>query len=320
MNALPSRPMGHRRSRRGPAPRQNAPMHALDTHRPILEALAYRMLGSAAEAEDVVQDTFVRALTRPPATDRPVRPWLVRVTCNLARDRLRKRKVRAYHGPWLPEPMAAPPMDPAADPELNLRLAQTATLAWLVAAEALTPEQRAVILLREVLDWSVTEVGAAIDRSPGAVRSLHLRARRALHGAPTPTPDPDALRAHQDALQALIDGLLAGDQAALERLLTDDVVLTSDGGGEVHAIGKHLVGPARVARVALALAAKSAEHLEMRVALINGLPALLERTAPHRSPRWPTTSLTSVVLGPDGRIARVFNVVAPSKLTQVGLD
>ncbi len=292
----------------------------LEAHRPILKALAYRMLGSAAEAEDVVQDTFVRALAKPPQTDRPVRPWLVRVTCNLARDRLRKRKVRKYHGPWLPEPISEPPtIDPAADPELHLRLSQTATLAWLVAAETLTPEQRAVVLLREVLDWKVTEVGAALGRSPGAVRSLHLRARRALAEAPTPAPGPKVLQAHQQALQALLEALLAGDQKALEALLSEEVVLSSDGGGEVHAVGKLLFGPSRVAKVALALSKASGEHQDLRLELVNGLPAVIEQTAPHRLPRWPTTSLTSIVLDSDGKIVRLFNVVAPSKLGQVGV-
>ncbi len=291
---------------------------ALDAHRPLLESLAYRMLGSAAEAEDVVQDTFVRALARPPRSDRPMRPWLVRVACNIARDRLRKRKVRAYRGPWLPEPMAAPPTDPRADPESSLRLAQTATLAWLVAAEALTPEQRAVLLLRDVFDWDVAEVCAAVERSPGAVRSLHLRARRALADAPIPALDPQTLRAHERALHGVLRALLEGDEGALQRLLSDDVVLRSDGGDEVHAIGRRLVGSARVARVALALARASGPPEAVRIVQINGLPAIIERSPLHRLARWPTTSLTSVVLGPDGRIAQVFSVVAPSKLTRIG--
>lgn len=284
----------------------------LDVHRPLLKALAYRMLGSASEAEEVVQDTFVRALMHPPDPDRPVRPWLVRVACNLARDRLRKRKVRAYHGPWLPEPMATPPTDPMADPESRLRLSQTATLAWLVAAEALTPEQRVVVLLWDVLDWEVAEVGAVIARSPGAVRSLHLRARRALEDAPIPAPDPITLRAHQRALSALLDALSARDQSALAQLLSDDVELCSDGGGEVYAIGKRLTGPSRVAKVLLAMSSGSASAVEVCVA--NGLPAVIVRDPEPPLPRWPTISLTSVLAGRDGRIVRIFNVVAPSKL------
>ncbi len=285
-----------------------------EAHRPLLEALAYRMLGSVSDAEDVVQDTFMRTLTSPPDASRPVEPWLVRVACNLARDRLRKRKVRTYHGPWMPEPMLTPPTAQGADPEVHLRLAQTATLAWLVAAETLTPEQRAVVLLREVLDWNVIEVGAALDRSPGAIRSLHLRARRALADAPIPTPDADALRVHQDVLRALLDALSAGDEHALRSLLSEDVVLRSDGGGEVHAVGRLLTGQTRVAQVAMALARASGSPLAVRVDTVNGFPAVIEHTRPHRAPRWPTTSLTTIVLGADGRVARVFNVVAPSKL------
>lgn len=293
-----------------------AVMH-LDDHRPILEALAYRMLGSASEAEEVVQDTFVKALTHPPALDRPLRPWLVRVACNLSRDRLRRRRTRAYHGPWLPEPLREPPQDPSADPETRLRLAQTATLAWLTAAEALTPEQRAVILLRDVLDWDVPEVGEVLDRSPGAVRSLHLRARRALSDAPTPAPTPETLDAHMRALQALLVALIARDPAALERLLADEVVLHSDGGGEVHAIGKVLTGADRVARVLSSIARASGAVVDAEIAIVNGLPCVLVQNAPHTMPRWPTHSLFMPVLGPDGRVSRVLNIVAPTKLARL---
>lgn len=292
----------------------------LEIHRPLVQALAYRMLGSAADAEDVVQDTFLRALTHPPEMDRPVRPWLLRVACNLAKDRLRRRKVRDYHGPWLPEPMAEPPTDASADPEVRLRLAQTATLAWLTAAEVLTPEQRAVFLLREVMDWEVDEVAETLGRSPGSVRSLHLRARRALGAASLPSPEPKVLQAHREALARLLQALLQQDTAALEELLAPEVVLHSDGGGEVHAVGKQLYGAARVAKVAVALVRASAETLELRVERVNGMPAVIERTRAHRSARWPTTSLTSVVLGPDGRVTHIFNIVAPSKLTRIGLE
>lgn len=290
---------------------------SLEAHRKLLEALAYRMLGSIAEAEDVVQDTFIRALTSPPDLERPLRPWLVRVACNLAKDQLRKRAVRSYRGPWLPEPTSTPPTDPSADPELQLRLAQTATLAWLAAAETLTPEQRAVVLLRDVMDWSVSEVGAALERSSGAVRALHTRARRALDDVLIPSLDSDSLRAHQRALEELLNALSTGDEGALEKLLANDVVLSSDGGGEVYAVGRLLVGARRVASVVIALVKASSAPQSVRIIDVNGMPTIIEHDAPHRLSRWPTTSLTSVVLDSSGQIARVFNVVAPSKLTHI---
>ena len=294
--------------------RDDAAVSTLHHHRPLLHALAYRMLGSATEAEEVVQDTFVRALASPPDPARPIRPWLVRVTCNLARDRLRRRRTRAYHGPWLPEPLRSPPEDPSADPETRLRLAQTATLAWLTAAEALTPEQRAVVLLRDVLDWDVDEVCGVLDRTPGAVRSLPLRARRALADAPVPDATPESLQAHHKALQALLVALVARDEAALHRLLAEDVVIRSDGGGEVHAIGKVLVGRERVAHVVLAIAVASGQVTTAEIVEVNGLPAFIARSEPHPMPRWPTRSLLSPVLGADGRIVALLNIVAPTKL------
>lgn len=284
--------------------------HELEPHRPTLEALAFRMLGSASEAEEVVQEAFIRALLQPPVLDgRPLRSWLVRVTCNLARDHLRKRKVRAYHGPWLPEPVRSPPSDPTLDAESQLRLSETATLAWLVAAEALTPEQRAVFLLREVLEWEVQEVGQALERSPGAVRSLHLRARRALVDAPIPSPDPSTLRAHRRALHAMLTALASRDLGAVQALMTPDVTLLCDGGGEVYAAGKALRGAERVARVLMNLSAAS---IQLDIEHINGLPAVVERSPPQ--PGWPSVSVTAIALGPDGRICALYNVVAPSKL------
>jgi RNA polymerase sigma-70 factor (ECF subfamily) len=288
----------------------------LETHRPLLRSLTYRMLGSAPDADDVVQETFVRCLARPPDLDRPLRPWLVRVACNLARDRLRARRRRSYPGVWLPTPMPTEHIDPAPDPERRARLAQSATLAWLVAAERLTPEQRAVIVLRDVFDWSVEEVASLLDRSPGAIRGLHHRGRAALVDAPLPTPSPEVVARHRRALEGLIGAILSGDVELVGRLFHDDAVLLSDGGGEYFAAGKPIVGGSAVARLLLQLVSKAAPPTAVEIVELNGLPALHLRSDETR-PRWAPRSVVAITTDEQGRIVRILNVLATAKLVAV---
>jgi RNA polymerase sigma-70 factor, ECF subfamily len=153
----------------------------------FLWGLAYRMTGIAADADDVVQETFARAIEHPPPrVDEPLRPWLTRVALNVARDALRRRKRRAYVGPWLPSPVETADLDelpesaPGADVRYDLR--ESASYAFLVALEALTPQQRAVLLLRDVLDYSVHETAEALSLTEGNVKTTHHRARRVMEG------------------------------------------------------------------------------------------------------------------------------------------
>ncbi|HKK50506.1 MAG TPA: sigma-70 family RNA polymerase sigma factor, partial [Myxococcota bacterium] len=152
----------------------------------MLFGLLYRLTGSFADAEDLVQSTFERALERPPPeTDRPWRPWLVRVAMNLGRDHLRRRRRRRYDGPWLPAPMPTPDM-PSAEEESGLdapepwstqgryELMESVSYAFLLALEELTPSQRAVLLLRDVFDYSGRETAEALELSEPGVRQ-HLR-------------------------------------------------------------------------------------------------------------------------------------------------
>src|SRR5262245_3850197 len=163
-----------------------APMtHSLEPHRRALLGLCYRMTGSAADAEDLVQETFRRALERPPADlDAPLRPWLTRVATNLCIDSLRKRKNEPYFGPWLPSPVETDAIkdDLTPSPEARYGVLESATLAFLIALEALTPQQRAVLVLRDVLGMSGPEVAEALEMSEANVRVSHHRARHALEG------------------------------------------------------------------------------------------------------------------------------------------
>src|SRR5262245_27041878 len=159
-----------------------------DEHRRFLWGVCYRMTGSAADAEDIVQDTFVRALEKPPADmEAPLRPWLVKVALNLSRDQLRRRRRREYFGPWLPSPVMTEensPLDfnhPATQeisPVAHYDLTESVTLAFLLALEALTPAQRAVLLLRDVFDYSTDETAAALEMTESNVKVTLHRARR----------------------------------------------------------------------------------------------------------------------------------------------
>ena len=161
---------------------------ALETDRRLLWGLCYRMTGNAADADDLVQETFVRAIEKPPRrANEPLRPWLVRVAMNLSRDLLRRRKRRGYVGPWLPSPVPTDEESPASyeplapsenSPAARYDLMESVSFAFLLALEALTPSGRAVLLLRDVFDYSTSETAEALDITESYVKVLLLRARR----------------------------------------------------------------------------------------------------------------------------------------------
>jgi RNA polymerase sigma-70 factor (ECF subfamily) len=306
-------------------PDRAAPLAALfHAQRKALWGLAYRLTGSAEDAEDVVQEAFVRLLATPPdAPAAELGRWLARVATNLGVDALRRRRRRAYVGPWLPSPVetdAADPLDAQAsdlpDPERRYSLAESATYAFLLALEALSPRQRAALLLRDVLGHSGAETAELLGTTEGNVRVLHLRARRALapyDGARcVPTP---ALRArHQAALSRFLDCLQAQDARGLEALLTESVETVTDAAGEYTALAAPLAGRARVARLYLTAALhrqQGGTRTEMR--LVNGLPAaLITLLAPVR--RQAPRSLLRCELDETGRIRGVHAILAPRKL------
>src|SRR5262249_35064046 len=159
-----------------------------DEHKRFLWGMCYRMTGSAADADDIVQDTFVKALERPPTDlEAPLRPWLAKVALNLSRDQLRKRRRREYFGPWLPSPVSTEgdtpldldqPIEPESSPAAHYDLIESVTLAFLLALEALTPAQRAVLLLRDVFDHSTSETAQTLDLTKSNVKVILHRARQ----------------------------------------------------------------------------------------------------------------------------------------------
>lgn len=299
-----------------------------DAHRSFLWGLCYRLTGSAADADDLVQETFVRAMTRPPArTDEPWRPWLVRVALNLGRDLLRKRRRRRYEGPWLPSPVEAgepdpPSFEPAAgsggSPAARYDLIESVSMAFLLALEALTPAQRAVLLLRDVFDYSVRETAAALGLSETNVKTTHLRARRtmAAYEAERRPLTPAVQARTRAALERFLGCLARQDVRGVEAMLADGVRALSDGGGEFAAARAPVVGRAKVARLYLGLAAKSGAAPRLQIRLLNGLPAIVAELSGVPA-GWAPRFVLQCRLDEEGRIAELFTVVASQKLTAV---
>lgn len=300
-----------------------------EEHRPFLWSLCYRMTGSAADAEDVVQDTFVRAIERPPGrTDEPLRPWLVKVALNLARDLLRRRRRREYVGPWLPSPIETElaARDPSLDdppshepPSLEGRydLLESVSFAFLVALETLTPAARGVLLLRDVFDYSVKETADALDLSEANVKTTHHRARRAMASYEADRQIPTAARQQstQKALMEFLRALEQHDVAAIEALLADDVRTTSDGGGQFRAALRTIVGRDKVMRFYLAVAEFAANGV-LKVAALNGVPSAVVDIPSPAAGIAPRFTLT-VELNRDGKIAHLYVVSATQKLTAI---
>ncbi|WP_437997688.1 sigma-70 family RNA polymerase sigma factor [Sorangium sp. So ce185] len=295
-------------------------------HERFLWALCYRLTGSAADADDIVQETFVRALERPPArTDEPVRPWLARVALNLGRDALRRRKRRAYDGPWLPSPIETEPEPPSFEipgkdgTEGRYDLLESASFAFLIALEALTPQQRAVLLLRDVFDYSVQETADALGLSEASVKTTHHRARRALepYERERCRPSPELVERSGAALARFLETLATQDVAAIEALLSEGVRVVSDANGEYRAARRIVVGPSRVARLFIGLLRhEGGGDLRYESRLLNGLVGLVvERGAPvdKVAPRY----VIRCDVDARGRIAAIHLVLASQKLTAV---
>lgn len=291
---------------------------ALLVERRFLLGLGYRLTGSSADAEDIVQETFARALRHPPLDlQRPLRPYLVRIAVNLGRDRYRRRRRQHYVGPWLPWPLDAAPealtLDPTQSAEDRLAEIESARYAFLVALEALTANARAVVVLRDVLDYSVEETASVLGLSAANVKTTHTRARRALarRGRPAldapPAPTPDAAA----ALGQFMMALASGDAAAVEAVLTPGVRMRSDAGGQYRAALREVVGADKVARFFLALSKKAEGKVSIRPVQANGAPALfLEQDLPGLAPY----TLIMISLDPGGRIEAIDLVLADEKL------
>jgi RNA polymerase sigma-70 factor (ECF subfamily) len=242
-------------------------------HRNLLFTVAYEMLGSAADAEDVLQETWLRWAGVELGTVRDQRAYLVRITTRQALARLRtlSRRKESYVGPWLPEPLLTTP-DVAEDVEL----ADSVSMAMLLVLETLSPTERAVFVLREVFDLPYDEIAEAVGKSPAAIRQIAHRARA--HVAARRPREPVSPAQTRDALEAFQRAAETGDLQRLLDILAPDVVFLGDGGGVVQAVPVPVVGASRVARLlAVALRRIAAAAASLQPAQVNGYPALILR-------------------------------------------
>ncbi|QMW68209.1 RNA polymerase sigma-70 factor [Mumia sp. ZJ1417] len=275
-------------------------------------SIAYRMLGSVAEAEDVVQEAFLRMHRAGPeglSVDNP-EAYATTVTTRLAIDTLRSARVRReqYVGPWLPEPLVA---SSDADPAHQVELDATVSTAFLMLLESLTPVERAVFVLREALAYDYADIAVVVDKSEANCRQILARARKRIDDG---RPRFDASPEQRDRLAAqFVAAVSRGDVAGLERLLAEDVMFVGDGGGRAPAIQRPMVGTVQVARFLAGLVRQGARFgVLIDQVVANGEPALRARAADGA-----LLSLMTIDVV-DGQIARLHNVLNPEKLRHLG--
>ncbi|QFZ72754.1 sigma-70 family RNA polymerase sigma factor [Streptomyces fagopyri] len=286
-------------------------------HRELLFAIVYNILGSVADTEDVLQETWLswtgRARRAPLDAITNPRAYLVRIGVNhaLARRAAITRRRETYVGPWLPEPLldeAAP--DDSADRTLRT---ESVSLAMLVVLESLTPLERAVFVLNEVFGYAHTEIAEVIDRSPAAVRQLAHRAREHVHARrPLYRAHP---RVRRQATERFVEAALGGDIAALMEILAPDVTVWTDGGGKASAGLRPVRGRDRAARLFAGYAARRGSGLDIRYRRVNGddSAVLFAGESPY--------AVMVMDLTPDGeRVSDVYIVTNPEKLARVRRD
>ncbi len=298
-----------------------------ESNQGLLWGLCYRMTGNAADADDLVQETFIRALERPPRRlDEPLRPWLVRVAINLSRDLLRRRRRRHYKGEWLPSPVPTdelespasyePPAPDSDSPLSRYDMLESVSFAFLLALEALTPTQRAVLLLRDVFDYSTLETADALGLAESNVKVNLHRARKKMRDYDDDRRVPGRAQgeATRRALEQFLTCLNSRDVEGLERLLTEDVISISDGGGEVAAAIAPIRGRDKVLRLLVGLAGKYGSSPKYSFRTLNGFPAIVYEV-PGARPGVASLFTMGCEVDPAGRIRRLNVVLAPTKLT-----
>ncbi|MGK5636986.1 RNA polymerase sigma-70 factor [Streptomyces sp. URMC 126] len=274
-------------------------------HRNLLFTVAYEMLGSAADAEDVLQETWLRWSAVDLATVRERRAYLVRITTRQALGRLRTlgRRKESYVGTWLPEPLLTAP-DVAEDAEL----ADSVSMAMLLVLETLTPTERAVFVLREVFDLGYDEIAEAVDKSLAAVRQIAHRARSHVAARrPRGTVSPAETRSALDAFRRAVE---TGDLQSLLDILAPDVVLLGDGGGVKKAVLRPIVGADKVARLLVGSLSRIKAETSLRLTEVNGRPALAFRIDGE-------LDTVVAVRMDDGLISGFYAVRNPEKLSHM---
>ena len=277
--------------------------------RPLLFAIAYRILGSVSEAEDAVQETWLRYQASP-AQPTSAKAFLSAVVTRISIDVLRSARVRReeYAGPWFPEPLLT---DPYQDPERSAELADSVSMAALLLLERLSPLERAVFVLREVFGFSFPEIASAAGRSPAACRQLAVRARRHMDAG---RPRFEADRREREKLaERFFDALREGDVDGLRELLAADVQMIGDGGGKAPQLARAITGAENAARVLASIVAMLTRiEVTLEPHQVNGQPGAIFR---DRDGKVLNTIALDIL---DGQIQTIRSVINPDKLRHMG--
>jgi RNA polymerase sigma-70 factor, ECF subfamily len=286
-------------------------VETFETYRTYLFSIAYRMLGSAMDAEDMVQETYIRYQAAKPEIIHSLKAYLTTILTRLCMDQLdlARRKKEVYVGPWLPEPIRTATATEAADPEERVEMEESISLAFLMLLEQLQPFERAVFLLREVFVYEFTEIASMLDKSEAACRRSFSRAKA--HLAEHRPRFPVSAQTHQHLLSGYLQAVENGEMNTLMNLLSEEVTLWADGGGKVkQAALRPIAGRDAVARFSLGTRRFWPEDARMERATINGQPAVIIHTGGQ------VFSVLTIEVEAD-QIRAIRIIVNPEKLTHV---
>ena len=294
-----------------PAVPASAAPDRFEQERPRLVGLAYRMLGTVADAEDIVQDVWLRWQASPPGTVERPEAWLTTVTTRIALDHLRtaRRRREAYIGPWLPEPLVA-----EAGPAEVAEVAESLRFGFLTVLDQLQPVERAVFLLADVFTVPFAEIAVTVGKSEAACRQIASRARRRVRPAAASHPDSPRDREVRQSDRRVVDALLTavalGDVESALRHLAPEVVCVSDGGAAIRAARRPVIGADRVVRFLVNLTRRHEGHLTARAASVNGDAGVVVCLDG-------TVDLVSAFEVADGQVVAIRMIRNPDKLVHV---
>src|SRR6266516_1374550 len=254
-------------------------VETFESYRPYLFSIAYRMLGSAMDAEDMVQETYLRYQTTPAEPIRSLKAYLTTIIIRLCMDQLQlaRRKREVYVGPWLPEPILTTTTSASGDPAERVDIEESISLAFLVLLEQLQPFERAVFLLREVFEYDYAEIASMLGKSEAACRRSFSRAKQ--HLKEHRPRFPASAQTHRELLSGYFQAVQTGETTALMNLLSEDVTLWADGGGKVkQAALRPIRGRDAVARFSLGTKRFWPENSRIEPGEVNGQAALIIRT------------------------------------------
>ncbi len=286
-------------------------MESFETYRPYLFAVAYRLLGSAMDAEDMVQETYLRSQATEPSSIHSLKAYLTTILVRLCMDQLQlaRRTRELYVGPWLPEPILTEDLEDPAHPEKRVEREESISLAFLVLLEQLQPFERAVFLLHEVFEYPFVEIAAMLGKSEVACRSSFSRAKHHLQAhRPRFTP---AKETHQHLLASFLAAVQSGDMTSLTKLLSEEVILWTDGGGKTRTAAlRPIYGREAVARISLKTRRFWPEALQFEIREVNGEPTLVGRALDRA---WTVLSVEVE----HGQIQAIRIIANPDKLSRV---